>query len=230
VFSDRDSTGRRRGPAAAIGSVLMQALLLALLLAGCARPAPPSADARQRPIPDLAGRTVMLLPVQAAIPTITLPATADPARPAVPLGAGQRAVLQAELAYWLPQQAPRARWVLPDAIERATAGSPAADMRPHELTVRDFQRSRLESIGDPLYGELRRIAVLMDARVALLPIGALWVPEHGGLGRVHLAAALIDTMGGDVVWYGVVAGTAGAAADAATLGAAARALAEMIPQ
>jgi hypothetical protein len=85
-------------------------------------------------------------------------------------------------------------------------------------------------IGDPLYGELRRVAALMDARVALLPIGALWVEEQAGTGRVHLAAALIDTFGGDVVWYGVVAGHPGARGDPAVLASAAQALAVLIPR
>jgi hypothetical protein len=208
----------------------IQLAALALLLVACARPAPPSADVRQRLLPDLAGRTVMLLPVQGAAPTITLPATADAASPPVLLGADARAGLQAELSYWLAQAAARTRWVLPDAIERAVRQSPMIDVRVHELTVRDFQHARLESIGDPLYGELRRLAALTDARVALLPIGALWVSERDGTGRVHLAAALIDTLGGDVIWYGVVAGTPGARVDAATVASAAQALAGLIPR
>jgi hypothetical protein len=200
---------------------------LALLLAGCARPAPPSADARQRPFPDIGGRAVMLLPVQAAVPTIGLPAGATQA---VALGADARGVLEAELAYWLPARTPRARWVLPDAIERAVRQSPSLDVRVRDLAVRDFQRARLEMIGDPLYGELRRVGALLDARVALLPIGALWVQEPDGTGRVHLALALIDTFGGDVVWYGVVAGVPGARGDATVIASVAQALAELIPE
>jgi hypothetical protein len=204
---------------------------LLLLLAGCARMvAPPSADARQLPFPDIGGRTVMLLPVQAAVPVLSSPSTADPARAPVPLPPGLRAALEAELAYWLPERAARSRWLLPEAIERAVARSPLLDVRVRELTVRDFQRARLESIGDPLYGELRRVAVLMDARAALLPIGALWIPEAGGGGRVHLAVALIDTMGGQVIWQGVVAGSVGSLDDANVVASVAEAFAAMIPQ
>jgi hypothetical protein len=204
---------------------------LLLLLAGCARMvAPPSADARQAPFPDIGGRTVMLLPVQAAVPVVAAPATADPARAPVPLPPELRTALEAELAYWLPERAARSRWLLPDAIERAVARSPMLDVRLRELTVRDFQRARLESIGDPLYGELRRVGALMDARAALLPIGALWIPEAGGGGRVHLVVALIDTMGGQVIWQGVVAGTAGPLNDASVVASVAEALAGMIPR
>jgi hypothetical protein len=205
-------------------------LLAIVLLCACARPAPPSADATPRPFPDIGGRTVMLLPVQGAVPTLSLPANADPGTPPVRLGTDAAAQLESELAYWLPQRAPRTRWITPDAIERAVRNSPSLDVRPRELTVRDFQRARLQSIGDPLYGELRRVGALMDARLALLPIGALWVAERDGGGRVHLVMALIDTFGGDVVWYGVVAGTAGERGDGAVIASVAQAVARTIPQ
>jgi hypothetical protein len=189
------------------------ALLIAVCtaVAGCARPAPPSADTPPRPFPDLAGRTVMLLPVQGGVPSLAA-AHGGPRCAATVLGPEQALALEAELAYWLPERAPRARWLGPDAVERAVRGSPSLEVRPRELTVRDFQRARLQSIGDPLYGELRRVGALMDARLALLPIGALWVAEREGGGRVHLLLALIDTFGGDVVWQGVVAGTPATAA------------------
>jgi hypothetical protein len=206
------------------------ALLATLLLCACMRPAPPLAEARQRPFPDLSGRAVMLLPVQAAMPTIALPPNADPAAPPTLLSPAMYAELEAELGYWLQQRAPRARWVLPEAVERAARQSPALELRPRELSVRDFQRARLEMIGDPLYGELRRLAALLDARVALLPIGAVWVPEQGGGGRVHLAAALVDTFGGDVIWYGVVAGNAGPREDAGAIASTAQALARLVPE
>lgn len=196
----------------------------------CARPAPPSADAQPRPFPDLGGRTVMVLPVQGAVPTLALPASADPAAAPALLSLEMQQALEAELVYWLQQRVPRVRWVAPEAIERSVRNSPSLEVRPRELTVRDFQRARLQSIGDPLYGELRRVGALMDARLALLPIGALWVAEREGGGRVHLVSALIDTFGGDVLWQGVVAGNAGERSDAAVIASAAQALARMVPQ
>jgi hypothetical protein len=99
-----------------------------------------------------------------------------------------------------------------------------------DLPVRDFQQSRLQSIGDPLYGDLRKIAVVTDARLALLPIGAVWIPEVGGSGRIHVAAALIDTLGGRVLWYGVAAGNAGQPDDPSAVASAARALTMQVPR
>jgi hypothetical protein len=184
----------------------------------------------QRPFPDLAGRTVMVLPVQATVPTMTLPATADPAVPPMGLSSDLLLALEGELAFWLEERATRTRWIAPAAVERAVRGAPMLDVRVRELTVRDFQRARLQSIGDPLYGELRRIGTLVDARVALLPFGAAWVTEQTGLGRVHVSAALIDTVGGDVLWQGVVAGAPGGRGDAGTIATAAQALAQLVPR
>jgi hypothetical protein len=202
-----------------------------LTAAACSgRATPPSADTVQRAFPDIGGMTVMLLPVQMVTPMIGAPAGADTTKPPVPLSRDIIAGLEAELAYWLPERASRTRWVLPDAIVRAADRSPGLNVRPSDLPVRDFLRLRLESIGDPLYGELRKLNMLVDARIALLPIGAVWVPEQAGGGRVHLAVALIDTFGGNVVWYGIVAGSAGAFDDAAVAASTARALAGMIPR
>lgn len=199
---------------------------LALLLCGCAqRAAPPSAAAPQLPFPDMSGRAVMVLPVQAATPVVS----SDAAVPAVavPLDADSRATLEAELSYWLENAAPRVRWLLPAAVERAAQRAPTLDLHVRDLPVQDFLRVRLEAIGDPLYGELRKLGALMDVRPALVPIGAVWLREADGTGRVHLLAALIDTTGGRVFWQGVVAGTAGARADASTLASAAEALARL---
>jgi hypothetical protein len=201
----------------------------ALLVSGCTRVAAPGVEVAPRPFPDLAGHTVMVLPVQRAVPAISLPASADPAVPAALLSADALLVLERELGFWLQDRTERVRWVLPETVERAAGGSPLLAVRVRELPVQDFQRARLRSIGDPLYGALRRVGALVDARLALLPLGALWVTEQTGAGRVHLSAALIDTMGGDVLWYGVVAGAPGARGDAAVIATAARALAQSIP-
>jgi hypothetical protein len=202
------------------------------VLAACASsPAPPAADTAQQPFPDIGGQRVMMLPVQHVVPAISPPATADTTRPMLALSSESLRAVEAELAYWLPEHAPRVRWVLPDAIERAVQGSAALGaITVRDLPVRDFQRSRLQSIGDPLYGDLRRVAVVTDARLALLPIGAVWIPETAGAGRVHLAAALIDTMGGRVLWYGVAASSPGERDDPAVAASAARALALQVPR
>jgi hypothetical protein len=207
------------------------AVFTAFLLAACASShAPPAADTPQQAFPDIGGQRVMLLPVQQVVPAISPPETADTTRPALALSTESLRAVEAELSYWLPEHAHRVRWVLPDAIERAVQGSAALQISVRDLPVSDFQRSRLQSIGDPLYGDLRRVAVLTDARLGLLPIGAVWIPETAGAGRIHIAAALIDTMGGRVLWYGVAASSPGERDDPAVAASAARALALQVPR
>ena len=205
-------------------------VLLSLTLAACAttRAAPPSADERQRPFPDMGGRTVMLLPVQAATPLVAPPEAADTSRQSVTLSGDVLRELDAELAFWLADRAPRITWIDAAAVERAAERAPVLNVRPRDLAIRDFLRARLESIGDPLYGDLRGISMLVDARIALLPIGAVWIPERDGTGRIHLALALIDTFGGRVAWQGVIAGAPTAAIDAAAVAALAQATAETV--
>ncbi|HEX2166660.1 MAG TPA: hypothetical protein VHG09_05420, partial [Longimicrobiales bacterium] len=171
-----------------------------------------------------------LLPVQQIVPAISPPASADTTRAAQPLSTESLRAIEAELSYWMPEHAHRVQWVLPAAIERAASGSAALQISVRDLSVRDFLRARLERIGDPLYGDLRRLAAVTDARLAFLPIGAVWIPETAGSGRVHIAAALIDTVGGRVLWYGVAASSVGASDDPGVAASAARALAVQVPR
>jgi hypothetical protein len=206
-------------------------LAAVVVLAACTKTvAPPSAERPQAGMPDLGGQTVMVLPVQRIAPAVAMPANADTAATPEILSAGGLAELEAELSYWLPEQATRVKWVLPEAVERAVSRSPTLEVRVRDLPVRDFQLARLRTIGDPLYGDLRRVSMVNDARLALLPLGAVWIAEVGGLWRVHLAAALIDTFGGNVLWQGVVAGDAVERHASAGIASAARALAARIPE
>jgi hypothetical protein len=210
---------------------VLRGLGMIALLAACAKgAAPPSADARQAGFPDVGGHTVMLLPVQRVVPTLALPAQADTLVRPASLSAESLQELEAELSYWLPEQATRVKWVLPDAVERAVSRSPTLEVRVRDLPVRDFQVASVRTVGDPLYGDLRRISLVNDARLALLPIGAVWIAETGGLWRVHLAATLIDTFGGNVLWQGVVAGDAVERNASAGIASVARQLAARIPR
>lgn len=206
-------------------------LATVVLLAACSSsPAPPAADTQQQAFPDIGGQRVMLLPVQQVVPAISPPESADTMRPPLALSVESLRAIEAELSYWMPEHAHRVQWVLPEAVERAASGSAALQISVRDLSVRDFQRARLERIGDPLYGDLRRIGAVTDARLAFLPIGAVWIPELGGSGRVHIAAALIDTVGGRVLWYGVAASSPGDRNDPGVAASAARALAVQVPR
>lgn len=189
------------------------ALLAALVLApacGPRRAPPPTADQPQAPPPPLTGASVMVLPAQLRY--------AEPALEP----------LDEEIGYWLGERGPRTLWVLPPAIDRALARNPTLGIRPRALAVDVFAVAEVRNIGDPLFGDLRRLAALLDARLALVPTHAAYVPQPQGPGRIEITAALIDTFGGRVLWFGVVAGEPGPLGDRSTLASAAESLARAV--
>ena len=171
-------------------------LATVILLGACSRSAaPPSPDQPQPRPPDLTGAAVMVLPAQASPNHV---------------GAGEPVPgLDREIAYWLGELVPRARWVFPPAIERALSRNPSLDIRLDALAVQSFHRGIVEVVGDPLFGDLVALGPLVDARFALIPVSTDYVTGEGGDGRVEFQAALIDTRGGRVLWFGVVAGDRG---------------------
>jgi hypothetical protein len=154
-----------------------------------------------------------------------MPAQAGPGGP--PVGEPVPG-LDREIAYWLGERAPRVKWKFPPEIERALARSPSIEVDIHALSVAVFHRAQVQIIGDPLFGDLRRVGALVDARYALVPVAAAFVPNAAGQGRVELSVALIDTVGGRVLWFGVMAGQPGPPGSPATAASAAGALANLI--
>jgi hypothetical protein len=190
-------------------------MALATLAACAGRQAPPpSPDEPQPRPPDMSGVRVMLLPAQ----------------PAPGAGPGMAVPgLDEEIAFWLAESAPRVDWILPPAIQRALERSPSLSIRLDALAVSAFHAAQVRNIGDPLFGDLRALNALIDARYALIPVAAAWVPDSaGGGGRVEMNVALIDTMGGRVLWYGAVAGDTGPAGAPEVTASAGRALARLL--
>ncbi|MEJ2678447.1 MAG: hypothetical protein P8174_05135 [Gemmatimonadota bacterium] len=183
----------------------------------CAGHAPPKATDPKPPPPDLTGAKIMLLPAQ--------------------VRGAQLPGLDAELAYWLGQRAPRTQWVLRPAMERALKSNPEWSMNLDALAVGQFAYMEVKQIGEPLFTDLHRLSVILDARFALVPVGAAWVAAPAspagseataGQGHVQIAAAIIDTSDGSVLWYGVVAGEPSGTPDRAAIASAARELARVL--
>lgn len=195
-------------------------LLVVVTLAvssGCggASAAPPTAGEARGFVPDLAGRRVMVFPVQ----SVSAVVTGD---------------LDAELVFALEQRGESVSWIGARELERAVRGSPGYDVRVEGLPVGIFQRAEVRRVGDPLYGYLRRLAPLVDSEIALIPVAAGYglTPEDsvgpGGAeppGRVQVSAALIAVVSGRVLWYGVAAGEPGPPGDPAVVASALDALA-----
>ncbi|HSL70825.1 MAG TPA: hypothetical protein VK864_11330 [Longimicrobiales bacterium] len=189
-------------------------LVVVLLTASCGGSnAPPSVEQTRTRPPNLTGVPVLFLPVQRAPVPSTTPTTTAPRFNGVDK-------LDAELAFWLAELAPGVKWILPPAIDRMLARTPSLGITPRALEVTVFSRAQVKRIGDPLYGDLRRLAAILDARLALVPVAAEFKPVDATQGRIEIALALIDVSFGDVVWFGVLAGDPGAP-DSPTLAASA---------
>src|SRR5690606_28293579 len=115
----------------------------------------------------------------------------------------------------------------PEHIAAAVARAPALGIPPRSLAVSVFHHAEVRNIGDPLFGDLRRLGALVEARYAILPVAAGYVTRAEGA-RVEVAAAIIDTLGGRVLWFGVVAGDVGEQASPALVASAAQALARTL--
>lgn len=200
-------------------------LPLLLLLAGCAGgarvpPPPPTAESA----PSLRGVTAMVFPVQnGAVPVHD---------PQLRRWAADRAQVDAEIAYWLQQGTPRTRWIMPETIDRTLSRSPMLNINPRGLAVGSFERAQVRRIGDPLFGDLARLAAILQAKLAVLPVGAEFVGPSADSAVLNIATAVIDATDGDVIWFGVIAGKdrgVGSAAIASAAQAFARAFADKQP-
>ncbi|MGQ0561567.1 MAG: hypothetical protein ACT443_06805 [Gemmatimonadota bacterium] len=192
-------------------------LLLALVFAGCGgiKTAPPMPGAASAP--SLRAATVMVFPVQnGTVPSAEAGARHWPV---------ERAALDAEIAYWLQQGAQRARWLLPETIDRTLARSPALNLDPRALAVGSFQRAQVRRIGDPLFGDLARLAAVLNANVALIPVAAEFVGADAATAVLNIATAVIDPTDGDVIWFGVITGVEPGAGNHAAVATAAQAFA-----
>ncbi len=194
---------------------------LGVCVTGCAgrQAKSPDPDAVAASAPDLSSLPVMILPAQG-----------PPRGSTLRVSVGEPvAGLDSEIGYFLAEQAPRVRWVSSDAVRKAAARARTIGVEPTALAVSGFHTARLTRIGDPLWGDLRLLGEVTNARYAILPFMAGFAPDTTGVtGRVEIGAALIDTGNGRVLWIGYAAGTHGRQDDRAVTASAAQALAKKI--
>ncbi len=181
--------------------------LLGLLLTGCAGGGPPSeAGASRGVVPDLRGREVMVLPVQmrGGIPTDL--------------------TVDKEISFALSARGGEVGWAFPERLDALLRNSPGVVVDLRGLAVGAFLAAEVNRIGDPLYGDLRRIGTLAGADVALIPVRMTYDPQGG----YSLFAALVTPVTGRVLWSGTVQGRVGAADAPGTLASVADALARTL--
>jgi hypothetical protein len=125
----------------------------------------------------------------------------------------------AELAFALRDRGPGVSWVLPPRLQEVLDRSPGFAVRIHGLQVGVFSTAEVDRIGDPLYGDLLRLAALVDAEAALIPLRAWVAPGEGG-SRVRISATLIHVRTGRVLWFGIEEGVPGEPEDPGALASA----------
>lgn len=185
--------------------------LLTVLAACAGNPEPPQPGEGRGFPPDLRGRRVMLLPVQH-----NLGIPGDPS---------------AELAFALTGRTDEVAWILEEEVREILGRSPGIQADTRGLPVGAFLQAEVDRIGDPLYGQIRRMAGLVDAEVVVLPIAASFEadPEmEGSTPRVRLTAAILDPRSGRVAWFGVEEGEDFPREDPRALASAAERLARTI--
>lgn len=185
---------------------------LLTVLAACAGNTEPPQPGESRGFPpDLRGRRVMLLPVQH-----NLGIPGDPS---------------AELAFAFSGRTSEVEWVLEEEVQEILGRSPGIRADTRGLPVGAFLQAEVDRIGDPLYGQIRRMAGLVDADIVVLPIAASFEadPEvEDSTPRVRLTAAILDPRSGRVAWFGVEEGEDFPREDPRALASAAERLARTI--
>jgi hypothetical protein len=186
---------------------LASAVFLGLMVTACATTGEaPQPGEPQGAVPDLRGRKVLVLPVQM--------------RERVPYDV----TIDEEIAYALPARSDKVTWTLPSEVERILRRSPGIEASIHNLPVGIFLQVEVNRIGDPLYGELRRMATLVGADFALIPVQLEYTAE----GRYTLAAAILNPVTGRVSWFGIVEGEEGASTAPGTVASVVDALARIV--
>jgi len=197
-----------RGAARRTVRLLLGTSFLALVGTACQTAPPPEPGSTQGTAPDLRGRTVMVLPFQQV--------------------RGFRGTPDAELLFHLQERAGEVGWVAPDEVDEALSRAPAMDADARGLPVGAFLAGEVRRVGDPLYGQLRRLGALVDAEVVLLPVRATSRPDTTGAAVIRVEAALLALRTGRVLWYGVEEGLPGDPSDPSILASSVEALARSL--
>jgi hypothetical protein len=121
---------------------------------------------------------------------------------------GVRGDPDAEVAFGLRERGSGVNWVLPAEVEEVLARSPGLPSSLRGLPVGQFLAAEVRRVGDPLYGELRRLSALVDAEAVLLPVQASLEMDPGPDPTVRLWTALIEPRTGRVLWFSVLDGQA----------------------
>ena len=132
----------------------------------------------------------------------------------------------AEIAFAFRARGSEVDWVFPEELRSTLERAPAVESTVDRLPVGVFLAAEVDRVGDPLYGQVRRLGELANADVAFVPV-ALRTGAEGaaGVSVVEIVSTLLDVTSGRVIWFGVVAGRPGPVADFGSVASAVERLA-----
>jgi hypothetical protein len=122
-------------------------------------------------------------------------------------GVAPELTIDEELAYALDARSNRVNWVFGPQVEEVLHRSPSVEAGVRNLPVGVFLQAEVNRVGDPLYGQIRRLTTLVDANLVVIPVQV----DYGADGAFHLVGTMVDPVSGRVLWTANIAGEAGPA-------------------
>lgn len=195
----------------------------ALACAGSTIAAQPPAGPITQPLAAFAAQKVAVMPVQ-----FLRADTAGPVRAAD--WAGIRKALDDSIGAAIAERGIGKKWAYAADIERMAKRNAVYVSDPASLGAGSLRTRPLkpeEQVSPVLVNNLRSLIALGDSRFALIPV-ELWFAHKGAESRASLRLVLVDGRVGQIAWAGDLAGEAGTAFGAATIGALAQRVADLI--
>ncbi len=186
-------------------------VLAFLTMQGCGGGSAPGPEAggMRGFVPDLRGRRVMVYPVQLRQ---GVPGEVDP-----------------EIAFAFRGRGSEIDWVFPEELRATLDRAPIIESTVDGLPVGVFLGAEVDRVGDPLYGQIRRLAELVRSDIAIIPVAIRSGAEGAaGVSVVEIVSAVLDVRTGRVMWTGVVAGRPGPVSDFGSVASAVERLAETL--
>ena len=177
-------------------------LVAVALLAGCGGRQHAETPAPTQPLPTagLAAQQVSVLP-------LTLLAAEDSLNWQAQFADRRAALARADsvIGTLITARAPEVSWVLPDALRRAARRAPGIAPDPDQMGSAVLRAPKLETVPDPLRGELRTLVALggNGGRFALVPAALVYRRAAAGppdrpFATAELTIAMVDARTGRV--------------------------------
>jgi len=168
------------------------------------------------PVEALAGSSVLILPVGALVLSDSAALNADLVARRYGLASEASATLDSAFR----RGAPSVTWLGLVEQRRALRMAPALGIDPARMETDYLLNPRVESMVDPLWGQLRQLTALMTAQTAVAPAGVR-IDRLAGAYRAEFVLVLVDARSGKVLGRGRMQGAPAATPEAALSSAAA---------